>query len=393
MIKATIILKSGKSDSIERRHPWIFSGAIKKIEGNPAEGDLVEVVSNKNEFLGLGHYQNGSIAVRIISFEKTTINNDFWKNKIQSAFNLRKNIGLIENPKTNTYRLIFAEGDGLPGLVVDIYNKTAVIQAHSLGMHQNRQIISEMIEDTLNPQIENIYYKGEDSLPRNNDTSVKNEFLLGNLSEDIVLENGLQFKVNWVDGQKTGFFIDQRENRFLVGKYAQGKNVLNTYCYTGGFSVYALANGAKHVDSVDSSKKAMELTDLNIELNHFTQNHQSHTDDAMDFLSNIEKPYDMIILDPPAFAKHIDVRHRAVSGYKRINLMALNKIAHGGILFTFSCSQVIDPRLFESTILSAAILAKRNVRVLHHLSQPADHPFSIYHPEGRYLKGLVLFVE
>ncbi|MBN2746149.1 MAG: class I SAM-dependent rRNA methyltransferase [Bacteroidales bacterium] len=393
MIKATIILKSGKSDSLERRHPWVFSGAIKKFEGNPSEGDLVEVVSNKNEFLGIGHYQNGSIAIRILSFEKTIVNNDFWTKKIQSAFHLRKNIGLIDNPKTNTYRLTFAEGDGLPGLVVDIYNKTAVIQAHSLGMHQNRKVISEIIKESLGARIKNIYYKGEDSLPKNNEISVKNEFLLGNLAEDIVFENGLKFKVNWVDGQKTGFFIDQRENRKLVGRYANEKTVLNTYCYTGGFSVYALANGAKHVDSVDSSKKAMELTDVNIDLNNFGANHQSHTNDAMDFLANIEKPYDLMILDPPAFAKHIDVRHRAVSGYKRINLMALSKIASGGILFTFSCSQVIDPRLFESTILSAAIIAKRNVRVLHHLSQPADHPFSIFHPEGRYLKGLVLYVE
>lgn len=392
--KTKIMLKSGKADSLERRHPWVFSGAIKKIYGNhPAEGDLVEVISNKDEFLGLGHYQNGSIAVRIISFEPKEIDEDFWFNKILSAYNLRISLGLIDNPTTNVYRLVFAEGDGLPGLIIDFYNTTAVIQVHSIGMHLKRYEIAEALKKIYGEKITTIYHKCEDSLPKNTEFEKKNEFLLGELHEDIVTENGHLFKVNWVEGQKTGFFIDQRVSRALVGKYAKGRNVLNTYCYTGGFSIYALAEGALSVDSVDSSKKAIQLTEENVALMKNPENHQAIAVDAMDFLGKIEKSYDMIILDPPAFAKHVDVKHRAVQGYKRINLAAFNKIAPGGILFTFSCSQVIDQRLFESTITSAAILAGRNIRILHHLSQPADHPYSIYHPEGRYLKGLVLYVE
>lgn len=393
MEKVKIILKSGKADSLERRHPWVFSGAIKKIIGEPQEGDLVTVVSNKDEFLGIGHYQNGSIAVRIISFIQTEIDPEFWRNKIDSAFELRKSLGLVNNSNTNVYRLIFAEGDGLPGLIIDIYNKTAVIQAHSFGMHFLRKVIASALIDIFKENLENIYYKCEDSLPKNSPFEKSNEFLLGSLEEDIVIENGHSFKVNWVEGQKTGFFIDQRENRALVGKYSNGKNVLNTYCYTGGFSIYALAEGAKSVDSVDSSKKAIDLTNENVSLMENINNHQSFATDAMSFLGDIDKKYDLIILDPPAFAKHIDVKHRAVQGYKRINLAALSKIASGGFLFTFSCSQVIDARLFESTVMSAAILAGRNIRILHHLSQPADHPYSIYHPEGKYLKGLVLYVE
>jgi 23S rRNA (cytosine1962-C5)-methyltransferase len=393
MEKTKIVLKSGKADSLERKHPWVFSGAIKKIYGQPNEGDIVDVFSNKDEFLGTGHYQNGSIAVRVLSFEPCDLDSLFWNKKINSAFQLRKSLGLIDNQNTNVYRLIYAEGDGLPGLIVDIYNKTAVIQAHSIGMHLMRQAIADSLIHILNQNLDTIYYKCEDSLPKNLDFEKHNEFLLGNKSEDVVLENGNLFKVNWVEGQKTGFFIDQRENRALVGLYSKDRHVLNTYCYTGGFSVYALSAGAKSVDSVDSSKKAIDLTKQNIDLMQNIENHNAIAADAMEFLGNIEKEYDLIILDPPAFAKHHDVKHRAVQGYKRINLAAFNKIAKGGILFTFSCSQVIDQRLFESTITSAAILAGRNIRILHHLSQPADHPYSIFHPEGRYLKGLVLYVE
>jgi len=388
-----IMLKSGKADSVKRRHPWVFSGAVKKIYGSPNEGDIVEVVSNKDEFLGLGHYQNGSITVRIFSFEKTDINKDFWTNKLRSAFNLRQDIGLTNNELTNVYRLVFAEGDELPGLVIDYYNGTAVIQAHSIGMHHLRHDITGALQDIYGEKLHTVYYKCEDSLPKNTEFTKKDEFLSGNRESDIVLENGHQFEVNWVEGQKTGFFIDQRFNRELVGKYSKGKKVLNTYCYTGGFSIYALSAGATLVHSVDSSKRAIELTNRNVELLGNVENHKAFAVDAMSYLNDFEDSYDIIILDPPAFAKHKDVKHRAVQGYKRINVTALRKIAKGGILFTFSCSQVIDQRLFESTIMSAAIVANRKIRVLHHLSQPADHPYSIFHPEGRYLKGLVVYVE
>lgn len=388
-----IMLKSGKADSILRQHPWVFSGAIKKIYGPINEGDIVEVISNKDEFLGYGHYQNGSIAVRIFAFEKVEINDKFWKKKIQDAHIHRKAIGLIDNAETNVYRLIFAEGDGLPGLVVDFYNGAAVIQPHSIGMHFLRETISQSLQEIYGENLHTIYHKCEDSLPKNVDFEKKNEFLLGDKHEIIVSENGNLFNVNWVEGQKTGFFIDQRFNRQLVGEYSKGRKVLNTYCYTGGFSIYALNNGAELVDSVDSSRKAIDLTNDNVDLLGNVTNHRSFAMDAMDFLNDFEDNYDLIILDPPAFAKHKDVKHRAIQGYKRINTTALKKIAPRGILFTFSCSQVIDQRTFESTILSAAILAGRKVKVLHHLSQPADHPYSIFHPEGRYLKGLVVYVE
>ncbi len=388
-----IMLKSGKADSILRQHPWVFSGAIKKIYGPVSEGDIVEVISNKDEFLGYGHYQNGSIAVRIFSFEDIEIKDDFWKDKIIAAYNQRKAIGLIDNPETNVYRLIFAEGDGLPGLVVDFYNGAAVLQPHSIGMHLLRNTISEVLQEIYGDKLHTIYHKCEDSLPRNVDFEKKNEFLLGDKHEIIVNENGNQFNVNWVEGQKTGFFIDQRFNRQLVGEYSKGRRVLNTYCYTGGFSIYALNNEAVLVDSVDSSRKAIDLTNDNVDLLGDITNHRSFAMDAMDFLNDFEDNYDLIILDPPAFAKHKDVKHRAIQGYKRINATALKKISSGGILFTFSCSQVIDQRTFESTILAAAIVAGRKVKVLHHLSQPADHPYSIFHPEGKYLKGLVVYVE
>lgn len=389
----TIILKSGKADSALRLHPWIFSGAIKKIKGPVEEGDIVRVTSNKDEFLGLGHYQNGSIAVRIISFEEVEIDEKFWFDKIKNAYEHRKSIGLISNPNTNVYRLVFAEGDGIPGLVIDYYNGAAVIQPHSIGMHYLRNEIASSLKTIYGDRLHTIYYKCEDSLPKNVNFLKENEFLLGNMEETEVLENGNAFMVNWVEGQKTGFFIDQRFNRELVGLYSKGRNVLNTYCYTGGFSIYALNKGANLVHSVDSSKRAIELTEANVALTSHADKHESFAVDAIEYLKSFESKYDLIILDPPAFAKHKDVRHRAIQGYKRINMTAIQKIAPKGILFTFSCSQVIDARTFESTVLSAAILAKRKVKVLHHLSQPADHPYSIFHLEGKYLKGLVLYIE
>lgn len=391
--RAIVTLKSGKNEAVERQHPWIFSGAIKKVHGYPKEGDIVEVQSNKEEFLGIGHWQDGSIAVRIFDFEVSVIGPDYWETKINSPYKHRKALGLIDNPETNVYRLIYAEGDYMPGLVVDIYNKTAVIQSHSIGMHYLRNEIRDALISVYGNRIETIYYKCEDSLPKNVDFEKHDEFLFGSKEEDVVVENGRKFLVNWVSGQKTGFFIDQRFNRELVSKYSKGRKVLNTYCYTGGFSIYALSSGAEFVHSVDSSQKAIELTDKNVVLNGHTSNHQSIKIDAMDYLNEMDGKFDLIILDPPAFAKHKDVKHRAVQGYKRINATALQKINPGGILFTFSCSQVVDRRLFEATVMSAAIQSGRKVKVLHHLSQPADHPYSIFHQEGEYLKGLVLYVE
>jgi 23S rRNA (cytosine1962-C5)-methyltransferase len=394
MKRTKIILKSGKDDAVLRQHPWVFSGAIKKVYGPTQEGDIVEVFNNKDRFLGIGHWGNGSIAVRVFSFEQVEADYNFWKKKIQTAYQVRESLNLTQNAQTNVYRLVFAEGDGLPGLVVDIYNKTAVIQAHSVGMYQLKEDIAKALQETYKEQLDTIYVKSKESLPKNLPFDVENHFIIGEKESDIVFENGNKFEVNWVKGQKTGFFIDQRFNRELVGMYSKGKRVLNTYCYTGGFSIYALNGDAKEVHSVDSSKIAIELTDENVKLNGYNSSkHKSFAIDTMSFLNEMEEAYDMIILDPPAFAKHRDVRHKAIQGYKRINAMAFNKIAKGGILFTFSCSQVVDRRLFESTVLAAAIQSGRKVRVLHHLSQPADHPVSIYHPEGEYLKGMVLFVE
>ena len=394
MERTKIVLKSGKDDAVLRQHPWVFSGAIKKVYGPTQEGDIVDVYNNKDRFLGTGHWGTGSIAVRVFSFIPIELDASFWRQKLQTAYNVRKSLNLIDNPKTNVYRLVFAEGDGMPGLVIDIYNKTAVIQAHSVGMFKIKDEIATGLQDIYGDKMETIYVKSKESLPKNLSFDVENHFLLGDKESDVVFENGYKFEVNWIKGQKTGFFIDQRFNRELVGQYSKDKKVLNTYCYTGGFSIYALHGDAKEVHSVDSSKIAIELTDENVELNGFSgDKHKSFAIDTMSFLNEMEDPYDLIILDPPAFAKHRDVRHKAVQGYKRINATAFKKIAPGGILFTFSCSQVVDRRLFESTVLAAAIQSGRKVRVLHHLSQPADHPVSIFHPEGEYLKGMVLFVE
>lgn len=388
-----IILSSGKDQSLKRFHPWVFSGAIKKVKGPVQEGDLVDVYSNKDEYLGTGHYAEGSIAVRMVSFEQQNIDAAFWRAKVQKAFAYRERIGLVNNPNTNVYRLIYAEGDGLPGLVVDYYNGTAVFQAHSPGMHKERMEIAAALKDILGDKLTAVYDKSAESLHRNSDAEATNGYILGEGTGSVeVVENGNRFLIDWETGQKTGFFIDQRENRSLLAQYSAGKKVCNTFCYTGGFSVYAGNAGATEVHSVDSSKKAIALTDKNMELNGLS-NHTSFAMDTFDFLKDKDDAYDVIILDPPAFAKSMSAKHHAVMGYKRLNAEAIMKIRPGGILFTFSCSQVVDRRLFSDTIMSAAIVAGRNVRVLHHLTQPADHPVNIFHPEGDYLKGLVLYVE
>jgi 23S rRNA (cytosine1962-C5)-methyltransferase len=392
MIK--IILKAGKDQSILRYHPWIFSGAIKSIEGKPAEGDLVIVYSVKNEFLAIGHYQIGSIAVRIISFENVDIDYSFWKNKIFQAWQFRKNLGLIENANTNVYRLIHGEGDGLPGLIIDIYNNTAVMQSHSVGMYLVRNEISKVIQEIYDNKISSVFDKSEATLPFKANTGAKNDFIFGNSQPNVVLEYGNQFAIDWVEGQKTGFFIDQRENRKLLEFYSRDRTVLNMFCYTGGFSVYALRGGAKLVHSVDSSEKAIALTNQNIALNYTApNNHEAYAEDAFNFLNNINEPYDLIILDPPAFAKHQNALSNALQGYKRLNAKAMSKLKPGGILFTFSCSQVVTKDQFRQAVFSAATIAKRNIRILHQLTQPPDHPINIYHPEGEYLKGLVLYAE
>lgn len=384
-----IVVGSGKDQSLKRFHPWVFSGAIKKIYGPASNGDIVEVYSNKDEFLGIGHYQEGSIAVRIFSFQKIEPDASFWADKIRNAYDYRMNIGVAGKENTNVFRLVYAEGDGLPGLIIDYYNGTAVLQAHSYGMHKERHNIAEALKEVMGNSLHSVYDKSAESL---HSQELKNGYIFGEGKETVVSENGNKFHIDWVEGQKTGFFIDQRENRALLGKYSEGKKVLNTFCYTGGFSVYAAAAGATEVHSVDSSKKAIALTDRNIELNNI-QNHQSFASDTFDFLKDKKDQYDVIVLDPPAFAKHRDARHNAVMGYKRLNAEAMKMIRPGGIIFTFSCSQVVDKSLFNHTITSAAIVSGRNIRIMHHLSQPPDHPVSAFHPEGEYLKGLVVYVE
>ena len=395
MSEIKIILKTKKSQALERFHPWVFSGAIKKIEGGePNEGDIVSVYSNQFKFLGKGHFQNGSIAVRILSFEDVDIDFAFLKQKLLSAYQTRKTLGLVDNPNTNAYRLVFAEGDGLPGLIIDHYNGALVIQAHSYGMHFIRQKIADSLKEVYGDKLHTIYYKSRATLSNREDEHVEDGFLYGDTEKTVAMENGIKFNVDWVNGQKTGFFIDQRDNRSLIKQYAKGKSLLNTFCYTGGFSLYALEGGAELVHSVDSSKIAIELTDENVKLNAYEEGkHESFTKDTMDFLNASENKYDMIILDPPAYAKHQNVRHKAIQGYKRLNAKAIQMIKPGGILFTYSCSQVVTRQLFESTVLAAAIQSGRQAKILHHLSQPADHAASIYHPEGEYLKGLAVLIE
>ncbi len=395
MIKnAQITLKAGKEISLMRLHPWIFSGAIKNISGKVKEGDLVDVLSNHGEFLGIGHYQPGSIAVRMLSFTREDVNLDFWVRKINDAYQLRKNSGFVDNPHTNVYRLINAEGDLMPGLVVDFYNGTAILQMHSVGMYLVREAIVEALKKVLGKSLQCIFDKSEGTLPFKAGVNAKSEYLFGSPGENMVTENDNKFYIDWEEGQKTGFFIDQRENRKLLGEYSRGRKVLNMFCYTGGFSVYAMRHGAELVHSVDASKKAMELTDKNIEINFGDdKRHSSYAEDAFDFFNRKGQDYNLIILDPPAFAKHQKVLDNALQGYKRINREALEKISPGGILFTFSCSQVVSRENFRKSVFAAAASSGRKVRILHQMSQPSDHPISIYHPEGEYLKGLVLQVD
>ncbi len=389
----TIHLKQKKEESLKRYHPWVFSGAIQRMDGKVTEGDLVKVVDSDGNFLALGHWQIGSIAVRVVSFEETEIDNAFWSQKIKRAYTMRKSLGLVSS-NNNTYRLIHGEGDSLPGLIVDVYDDTAVMQAHSVGMHEIRKQLSKAIVANV-PEVKNVYYKSETTLPYKADIENENGYLIGNENPTLkAIENGLQFQVDWLKGQKTGFFIDQRENRSLLERYSAGKDVLNMFCYTGGFSVYALRGGAKLVHSVDSSAKAIDLTDKNVEINFPTdKRHTSFAEDAFKYLNANECQYDLIILDPPAFAKHRDALRNALKGYKRLNANAIKQIKPGGILFTFSCSQVVNKDQFRLAVFSAAAETGRNVKILHQLTQPADHPINIYHPESEYLKGLVLWVE
>ena len=389
-----VILKSGKEQSIKRLHPWIFSGAIKKIEGKPAEGDTVEIFSGTGEYLATGHYQVGSIAVRIYSFHQVTPDFEFWKMKFKAALDLRTTLGLTDNKDTNVYRLVNGEGDGMPGFIVDYYNGIVVMQMHSVGMYLLRELLAEVIKALYGDKLLSIYDKSEGTIPVKAGLGIRNQFIYGDQSVIEIIENGCRFSIDVISGQKTGFFIDQRENRELLTRYIKGKDVLNMFCYTGGFSVYALHGGAASVDSVDSSAQAVELTKQNVSLNpENAGRHQTYIADAFSFLNDIADKYDVIILDPPAFAKHTDALDNALMAYKRLNAKAIEQIRPGGIIFTFSCSQVVNRENFRRSVFVAAANTGRNVRILHQLVQPPDHPVSIFHPEGEYLKGLVLQVE
>jgi len=396
-----IILNKGKEQSLKRFHPWVFSGAVKRIEGgDPAEGDVVEVYSSGGEYLGCGHYQIGSITVRILSFNKETIDSDFWYRAIKGAYDARCTLGLVGSDITTAYRLVHGEGDFLPGLIIDIYGNTAVLQAHSAGMFLSKDAIAEALKRVYGSVLEAIYDKSEGTAPFKAGLPLKDGYIYrkegAGTDAQAVLENGNKFLVNWVEGQKTGFFLDQRDNRALVKKYSVGKNVLNLFCYTGGFSIYALSGGAAHVDSVDSSRKAMDMVERNVELNGFKEgvDHTSYCEDAIEFMRKCEGgKYDLMIVDPPAFAKHRGALDNALRAYKRLNALAIEKVKPGGVVFTYSCSQVVDKQNFALAVFSAAAQTGRRVRILHRLTQPADHPVNIYHPEGEYLKGLVLLVE
>ncbi len=396
----TVYLKKGKEESLGRFHPWIFSGAIHHIEGRPEEGDVVRILSADGRFLAVGHVQIGSIAVRVLSFEDITIDRTFWLQRLRAAYDVRKSIfrqWTVDNEqKTNAFRLVHGEGDGLPGLVIDVYDRTAVMQAHSVGMHVSRHEIADALGEVLDGIIDNIYYKSETTLAYKASEDGGNGFLKGSLAtaSDIATENGLRFHVDWLGGQKTGFFVDQRENRALLERYSQGRKVLNMFCYTGGFSFYAMRGGAELVHSVDSSSRAIDITRANVELNFpGDTRHEAFAEDAFKYLDRMGDQYDLIILDPPAFAKHKDALRNALMGYRKLNAKAFEKIRPGGILFTFSCSQVVTKDNFRTAVFTAAAMSGRRVRILHQLTQPADHPVSIYHPEGEYLKGLVLYVE
>lgn len=390
-----VYLKPGKEESLKRFHPWVFSGAIARIEGEPEEGEIVDVFTSKKEFIACGHYQVGSIAVRVLSFTQQEIDRDFWRQKLQVAKDLRVALGLIGNPENNTYRLVHGEGDNLPGLIIDVYDHTAVVQAHSAGMHVFRMEIAEALSEVMGDIVQNIYYKSETTLPFKADLLAReNGFIKGGSHENVAMENGLKFHVDWLKGQKTGFFVDQRENRHLLERYSKGRNVLNMFCYTGGFSFYAMRGGANLVHSVDSSAKAIDLTNENVQLNFpGDPRHQAFAEDAFKYLDRMGDQYDLIILDPPAFAKHRDAVRNALRGYTKLNAKAFEKIRPGGILFTFSCSQVVNKDNFRNAVFTAAAQSGRSVRILHQLTQPGDHPVNIYHPEGEYLKGLVLYVE
>ena len=389
-----IKLKPKKEQSLKRFHPWVFSGAIALMDENIAEGDVVEVFAHDNTFLGIGHYQIGSIAVRIISFKERSIDTDFFKERLQEAYNMRCALQLVRDDNT-TYRLVHGEGDMLAGLIIDIYGKLAVVQAHSVGMHMSKETIAVALKKVMNESLQHVYYKSESTLPFKAPIEPFDSFLLGGPDlEKIAIENDLKFQIDWEKGQKTGFFVDQRENRSLLESYSKGRNVLNMFCYTGGFSVYALRGGAQSVTGVDSSLKAVMLADKNVELNFGDDTrYKSSSDDAFKFLRDVPKDkYDLIVLDPPAFAKHRGAVRNALQGYKKLNAAAFEKVASGGIVFTFSCSQVISREQFRLAVFSAAAISGREVKILAQLSQPADHPINIYHPEGEYLKGLVLHV-
>ena len=391
----TIYLRRGKDESLKRFHPWVFSGAIDRADEKLEEGDIVKVVDANSQFIALGHYQIGSIAVRVLSFEERDIDESFWLERLQAALDVRRSIGVAGCQDNNTFRLVHGEGDNLPGLVIDMYGGTAVMQAHSVGMHLCRLQVAEALKKVMGEQLTAIYYKSETTLPYKASLGQENGFIYGASQSDVALENGLRFHIDWLRGQKTGFFVDQRDNRSLLEQYSMGRNVLNMFCYTGGFSVYALRGGARLVHSVDSSAKAVELVNANVELN-FPQDdrHKAYAEDAFKYLDQMETgAYDLIILDPPAFAKHKDALKNALRGYTKLNAKAFEKIHSGGVLFTFSCSQAVNKDQFRLAVFTAAAMAQRSVRILHQLHQPADHPINIYHPEGEYLKGLVLYVE
>lgn len=389
-----IYLKKGKEESLKRFHPWVFSGAIQHQPEDVEEGEVVRVMTAGGEFIAVGHYQIGSIAVRVMSFDDVEIDDDFWHSKLQSALDMRRSIGIVDNPDNNTYRLVHGEGDNVPGLVIDVYGETAVMQAHSVGIHLERHRIASQLVKVMGDRVKNVYYKSETTLPFKADLGQEDGFIVGGSKDNVALENGLKFHVDWLKGQKTGFFVDQRDNRSLLEHFSRGKKVLNMFCYTGGFSFYAMRGGALQVHSVDSSAKAIELTTKNVELNFpGDTRHEAFCEDAFKYLDRAGGDYDLVILDPPAFAKHRGALHNALKGYTRLNMKAFEKIRPGGILFTFSCSQVVTKDNFRNAVFTAAALAHRNVRILHQLHQPADHPINIFHPEGEYLKGLVLYVE
>lgn len=394
MIYKTIKLRRGKEESLKRFHPWVFSGAIDVLDDTIEEGDLVSVFSHDGKHIGNGHFQIGSIAVRILTFDDSEVNEEFFAQRLNQAYNVRTSLGLIRDDN-NAFRLVHGEGDFLPGLVVDIYGHTAVMQAHSPGMHFARNLIANALTQIPGGLVKNVYYKSETTLPYKAQLDPQNQYIIGAYETDEAIENGLKFHVDWLKGQKTGFFVDQRENRSLLEKYSYGRNVLNMFCYTGGFSFYAMRGNANLVHSVDSSAKAIKLTNDNVELNFpGDKRHVAYAEDAFKFLDNIKKDdYDLIILDPPAFAKHKSALKNALIGYRKLNVKAFEKIKTGGILFTFSCSQAVNREQFRLAVFSAAAMSRRKVRILHQLTQPADHPINIYHPEGEYLKGLVLYVE